>query len=491
FRIVAMQMDDILNDSSPLRDHDTAARLLSRLCPDSVKQSVENDFGSPESFACLLHRNSSLFRRVQDARASRNMGDFEEIWKTCINYFNRVKETREHFSRSDDVPIILGNISVRLNELINGNAKKVLWTVDRTDIDDSSDVKKVELGSFSEKRELPSMLLYELGNFQSDPNFRKRVQRLFRKGHNTFVLLLASRASQSHERNSLLVNASATGKTRLLCEGLCKHWGLYFTCHADEGEARALDTTLDRRIYYEEDFARGLPHQSSLAFESILARNKEIAARRFSATLLAHLLILRNFLKACDAVDVAEETQKRRWLLAQLACRLLGWSDPFQEILAAIDWEPLEYINEQLKAVIKEIQILLPDSVRKDGFFVVIDEANVAVREIWSSKNTGSGPYPALNEIILTWRDCLASFEGVPIAFVVAGTQIPQTYFSPSSQEWSSWRWTSDTGAFDNPETQKKYVLSFLPPSLVQTPRVQALFRRIWDWCRPRRVPGF
>ncbi|KAG6883289.1 hypothetical protein C0993_006982, partial [Termitomyces sp. T159_Od127] len=270
------------------------------------------------------------------------------------------------------------------------------------------------------------------------------------------------------------------------------HWGLYITCHADGTEARALDTTLDRRIYQEGDFVRILPHTSSLVYQALLAKNREIAARRFSASLLAHLFILRDFLKACDAADAIQEIhKKRRWLLAQLACDLLHWSDPFQGILVAIEWEPLEYINEQLKTVIKDVQNLLPESVRTDGFYVVIDEANVAIREIWSSQNSDSGPYPALKEIIRTWRDCLASFEGFPITFVVAGTQIPQSYFPPSSQEWSLWRWTSDTGAFDDPEIQKEYVLSFLPPSLVQTPRVQALFRRIWDWCRPRQVPGF
>ncbi|KAG6862785.1 hypothetical protein C0993_001509, partial [Termitomyces sp. T159_Od127] len=268
------------------------------------------------------------------------------------------------------------------------------------------------------------------------------------------------------------------------------HWGLYITSHADEREARALDVSLSRRIRDEGGFVRVLPHESCLAFEPILAKNREIAARRFSATLLAHLLILRDFLKSSDAAKKVEAVLKRRWLLAQLACQLLDWLDPFEEILIAIEREPLEYINEQLTTVIKDMQILLPESVRTDGFYVVIDEANVAIREIWSSKNSDSGPYPALKEIIRTWRDCLASFEGVPITFVVAGTQIPQSYFPPSSQEWSSWRWTSDTGAFDDPETQKKYVLSFLPSSLAQTPRVDALFRRIWDWCRPRQVPS-
>ncbi|KAG5720749.1 hypothetical protein E4T56_gene5001 [Termitomyces sp. T112] len=462
-------MDVILDNFPPLHDYDAAARLLSQLCPDSVKDNVENDLGSPESFACLLYRDSSLFRRVEDARASRDFENFGNIWNTCTNYFVRVRYKRERFARRENVPLILGKISANLNDLINGKMKRRPWTLDGSNIDGTSDVEKVNLSSFSETYGPPSMLFHELGSFQDDPVLRERVQRLFRKGHNTF-----------------LVNASATGKTRLLYEGLCQHWGLYITSHADEGEARALQTILDRRIYYEEDLVRNLPHKSALGFDSILAGNREIANRHFSAVLLAHLLILKDFLEACNADKGIEEIHKRRWLLAQLACWILNSSDPFQEILTAIDSEPLEFISEQLSKVVKDIQILLPDSVRTDGFFVVIDEANVAIKEIWSSHSSDSGRYPALKEIISTWRDHLALFEDVPITFVVAGTKISQIDFPPSSQEWSSWRWTSDTGAFDDPETQKRYILSFLRPPFVQTPRGEALFKRIWDWCRPR-----
>ncbi|KAG6894179.1 hypothetical protein C0992_007176, partial [Termitomyces sp. T32_za158] len=447
-------MDDSLNNY---------ARLLSQLCPDFVKNDIEADIGSPESFACLLYRDPDLFRCVENAMASREPGDLEPIWKTCIS-----KITRQSLSRPGNVPLILRRISANLNALICGEAEQVIWTLNGGRIGDTSDIEKVDLDSFSEKREPPSMLLHELGSFRSDPRLRGRVQRIFCKGHNTF-----------------LVNASATGKTRLLYEGLCQHWGLYITCHADERETGTLHTTLERRIYDEGGLVRVLPHESSLAFQPILAKNREIAARRFSATLLAHLLIFRDFLKASHAAKGVEEVQKRRWLLAQLVCQLLDWSDPFQEILVAIEWEPLEYINGQLMKVMKDLQVLLPDSVRTDGFFIVIDEANVAIREIWTTQHSKSRPDPALKEIIRTWRDCLASFEGVPITFVVAGIEIPQSYFPPSSREWSSWRWTSDTGDFDDPETQKKYVLSFLPPSLAQTPRVEALFRGIWDWCRP------
>ncbi|KAG6877900.1 hypothetical protein C0992_009093 [Termitomyces sp. T32_za158] len=449
-----------LDSSKTYNDCDSAARFLSQLCPDSIKDN-EVELGSPESFAGLLYRYPKLFCFIEDAKTS---GDFQKLWETCVK-LSRTQGVDPYFSCPERIPLVLGRIASNLKDLIHGKAKHVLWTLDQELADTTVDVKKVELHSLSGNREPPSMLFHELGTFQRHPVLQERVQRLFLKGQNTF-----------------LVNASATGKTRLLYEGLCQRWGFYVTCHADEGEARALDTTLDRRIYYD-DLVRHLPHKSSLAFKPILAKNRKIAFRRFSAVLLAHLLIFRDFLKICSTDGEVGEIQKRRWLLAQLACHILDHSDPFREILVAIDMESQEFIDDQMTKVMKDVQRLMPESAKSDGFFVVIDEANVGIREIWFSQPEDPERYPALEEIIHVWRDRLVSLD---ITFVVAGTHIPFSYFPATSPQWSSWRWTSDTGSFDNPETQKRYVLSFLPPSIAQSPKADALFSRIRDWCRPR-----
>jgi hypothetical protein len=39
----------------------------------------------------------------------------------------------------------------------------------------------------------------------------------------------------------LFVNTSGSGKTRLLLEGLCKHWGFYFTCVREREELGSRD----------------------------------------------------------------------------------------------------------------------------------------------------------------------------------------------------------------------------------------------------------
>ncbi|KAG6815940.1 hypothetical protein H0H87_010073 [Tephrocybe sp. NHM501043] len=92
---------------------------------------------------------------------------------------------------------------------------------------------------------------------------------------------------------------------------------------------------------------------------------------------------------------------------------------------------------------------------------------------------------PPLKDIIRIWSERLLS-KDVPVTFVVAGTEIPQRYFPASSSEWSSWRWTLDTGSFDDPELQKRYILPFFPAGYSETPHGHALLNCARDWCRPR-----
>ncbi|KAG6817693.1 hypothetical protein H0H93_007069, partial [Arthromyces matolae] len=177
---------------------------------------------------------------------------------------------------------------------------------------------------------------------------------------------------------------------------------------------------------------------------------------------------------------------RRHWLQAQLVHTIFGGSDPFYALLHTFETEDQTTIDEQLIDVINEIQVLLPDCVKTEGFYIVIDEANVAIQEKWISGENDSGPYPALEYIILTWQKKLSALEGNFITFVVAGTEIPRDYFPPTDDRWAAWHWTSNTGDFNDQEVQRQYVTSFFPSQFAGQPESEALLRRIWDWCRPR-----
>ncbi|KAG6818444.1 hypothetical protein H0H93_004891 [Arthromyces matolae] len=286
-------------------DYDVAAQLLFQFCPDDIKKDPALDLNSPESFAVFLYRNSDIYRTIQKAKSSQVFTDY--IWKRCKRYEHGPYIPPDHFRHP--VEPVLQNIVPKMKQLVSGEAPELVWSLDDKQMHILPDITQVDLSYFRDKTQFPVMLFHELGGFRLDEKLNNRIQGLFKRGRNTF-----------------LVNASATGKTRLVYEGLCQYWGFYITAHADYEEACALETALGPDFEdTERDLVRGLPKKTALGFEQLLAKNKAIAERRFSAALLAHLLIFRDFLEAAHIQDgEITEKQRRRWLYAQLKCKLLA-----------------------------------------------------------------------------------------------------------------------------------------------------------------------
>ncbi|KAG5640726.1 hypothetical protein DXG03_007419 [Asterophora parasitica] len=124
-------------------------------------------------------------------------------------------------------------------------------------------------------------------------------------------------------------------------------------------------------------------------------------------------------------------------------------SDAYIQLFIALEHESVHYIDKTFTEVTRELASLLPASLKAEGLFLVIDEANVGSRLFTGYFHDEVGPYPILKEIIKIWRERL-TLLGVPVTFVIAGTVISKQCFPSSSPEWSTWKWTSDTGAFDN-----------------------------------------
>ncbi|KAG6807827.1 hypothetical protein H0H92_006317, partial [Tricholoma furcatifolium] len=445
-------------------EQDAAAELLSLLTPpDSIKSQPGICLGSPQSYAYLLYRYPQLLLDVKDAMSSRN---FDNVWETCLEII-RDEEYDPEFSGPNRLPDILESISSSLEKLVKGDARHPLWTLQLTAM---SDVAILDWDTLFIKPKIPPMLFNNLDGFWEDPILKARVQDLFQTNVDTFFM-----------------NASGTGKTRLLYEGLCQNWGFYFTSGINLGEAKTLHMTLDSGILEEDAITKELPKRSALSFDFTLARNREILYRRFALVLLAHLLVFRDFLKMASALyGSADDNHRKRWLIAQLSPFCLDPDhDSFLAVLRSLEWVSSALVKARLTETLEEIRPLLPGSIKENGFFIVIDEANVAHTEFWQAHPDDVEEYPALRELITAWKEQMNSLD-VPLTFIVAGTDIPTRYFPSSDTKWSSWRWTSNTGSFDLPEKQKEYFHSFFPSSLLDTPSGDALVKRVQDWCGTR-----
>ncbi|KAJ3741654.1 hypothetical protein EV360DRAFT_57840, partial [Lentinula raphanica] len=113
-------------------------------------------------------------------------------------------------------------------------------------------------------------------------------------------------------------NASGTGKTRLLYEGLCKHWGFYFTAAVDTSRLGSTDVQSDikRRIEGHPVFMSMARDRGSYS-ETLTSAIATLAHRCFSEILLARLLVFKSYLEIVTEGGI-EDIHKTRWFLVQL-----------------------------------------------------------------------------------------------------------------------------------------------------------------------------
>ncbi|KAJ3852534.1 hypothetical protein EV368DRAFT_40849 [Lentinula lateritia] len=314
---------------------------------------------------------------------------------------------------------------------------------------------------------VPLLVLHETGRFQSEPELNERLDHIF-----------------TPEKNTFLVNSSGTGKTRLLYEGLCKHWGLFFTAAVDTFGLGSVDvqSVVNQRLPYDRNFTAVLNDEDATSDSGPVLANIALAYRRFSETLLARLLVFKVYIEIV-AKDEFQEVHKRRWLLAQLQPYFTNGSDVFAVLQTTIRTSRVTdaLLIDCITQCIEDIMNLFRRHSPGSHFFVVLDEANAASERHGFAFRGVHGPHPVLKEIIKTWQSHLHTMSST---MVVAGTWIPNVHFQEDN--WKEWRWTSSTGAFDNFEDQRAYILKYMPRDFALSASGQHLLHRMWVWLRGR-----
>ncbi|KAF9068497.1 hypothetical protein BDP27DRAFT_815928 [Rhodocollybia butyracea] len=371
---------------------------------------------------------------------------------------------------------LLETIRVPMEKIVDGTAFENLprWNlkaplaVDNPDI--AEHIKKLDIRSKYQGSQ-PLLLLHENGSFQSDPKLNERLDQIF-----------------APTRNTLLVNSSGTGKTRLLYESLCKHWGLFFTAVVDSYGLGSTDVhRVIEELQFDRMFTPVLTGDAAVYNSEASSTNHRLATRAFSVVLLARLLVFKLFVDLVAKGEI-QEIHKTRWFLAQTKPLLFAGS--YGRLLSGLSGLSWSLVSDSLLAdcisqCLEDIVAVFSRKSMDPHFFVVLDEANTIAQSTLESLVHAfrdiHGPHPILKEILKTWNSHL---RNKPFTIVVAGTEIPRMYFE--DEEWDQWQWISATGAFSNIEDQQRYVLKFLPQALVESPSGQHLLHRMWVWLRGR-----
>ncbi|KAH7100155.1 hypothetical protein BKA62DRAFT_831263 [Auriculariales sp. MPI-PUGE-AT-0066] len=333
--------------------------------------------------------------------------------------------------------------------LPQGHDGETIWPKPK----DRARIDRLRMLKFGEQ-ERPDMLLYGLGSLdQVDPNIAKRVD-LF----------------MTHDEHTVLLNASGTGKTRMVFEVLSRTWGLYFTCASDQQSPYGSSD-----LRYVLRHLRGTELSSHpTTWKQPLAENTRRAFQAFNCVIASRLLIFELFCDLVQALHVEEQVARQKWLLLQLRSDII-FNTPDDDLFTRL----LRGVSLLDPTLVEKRLAKLTSCCKFPIAIVAVDEANVAsgMHETSYAMSDGKTLAPVLREVV---RHFSSSFPTQRL--VVSGTRVDTTVVRDAIENGSSSqsriRLVCSLGSFDTVERTRHYVQHFLGPvSKAQVARMHSWFQ--------------
>ena len=223
----------------------------------------------------------------------------------------------------------------------------------------------------------PNLLLHNLGVYVD----QQKIKELF--ANRTVYVDQSTHCLQSiitFYLCSHLFNTSGSGKTRLLLDGLCHHWGFYFTCRVESASAGGSSDFTDASSIIPSYQSRGQAGDI----------RAKAAERTLSMLVCGRIFILMKLLE-CLPVDTTDTDARRRWVFLQVVPPVHRFLDIFLAVFRSLrhgdDLCMKEYFRTTL-VKIKEGHLRL----FQDGtLWVVLDEAQAASTML-------SGLFPSISD---------------------------------------------------------------------------------------------
>ncbi|KAJ7510874.1 hypothetical protein B0H11DRAFT_1034481 [Mycena galericulata] len=343
----------------------------------------------------------------------------------------------------------------------------------------------------------PDMLLHDLGLLTRDPSIRQRLKEIF----------------TGKESHTFVVNTSGSGKTRLVYEGLCRFWGLYFTALRDSSGhgSRDIEMIISTALRSCPTFTDPLPPHDHPSFMAALKNNQVVAEMFFKFALLARLRVLHLFVDAMYAIPQLEpmDVYRKRWLMLQIKPALL--SDDGSDVFTELTHKMIPYLDrvtprEVERAINREISFIQGKTKTiPDTFYIALDEAQSAAEQYFTafvSSSNSRVQRPVLRHWLLAWLPYNA-------ALIVTGTGVSATVIKETMSsvvaKYTHYSSVSDIGVFTTVDDidsavqslatsqgepsyddQLAYVLRFIPPYMHSHDSTIRLLKRLAHWLHGR-----
>ena len=287
-------------------------------------------------------------------------------------------------------------------------------------------------------------------------------------------------------RPKFLCNTSGSGKTRLLLEGLSRHWGFYFTARNEPEGVGSKD--LELVLYGLKSHLNEITDRGPA---TVLNGNRRVACHRFRLLLYARYVCLRVFLECAAAMEGGiTENHKGRWLLIQLAPITLLGSDIFFGLIQLVGRASAgslpQFIQEETMTIRRLLQHQFPS--QQPTLFCVLDEAQTLTKDLkyFRSETEPVTPRHILSTILHEWRwilpNLIVSGTGMSMREVetVMGSAVAKLGLGPET--------VTQIGGFDDEDGRRAYLERYFPPGFLGTSEGKLLAYRVGFWLRGRFV---
>jgi hypothetical protein len=294
----------------------------------------------------------------------------------------------------------------------------------------------------------------------------------------------------------VLINTSGSGKTRLLLDGLCHHWGFYFVAKQDVAGIGSTDFW-DLMQQLDDSLDYRLAKQNKENDPAAYAHIGEKTHRRLLQLLLARLYLLNLFREEAEGLPDGPDAMvcRRTWVLLQAMPTALFKVDPFLQLADLLSFSSVG----DLKARIQEQYDLVEEMLEfgediSDGrkkrrpLYIVIDESQLLTKQRLGEYKSDDGRMMRglLRQV---WLSIFEALKTPKVLLVLSGTGIDykaleDTLTSPAFK-LVPYAVVQDIGAFDDPESQANYIKQYLPSV------GDVFIKRAWAWCRGRYANFF
>jgi len=285
-------------------------------------------------------------------------------------------------------------------------------------------------------------------------------------------------------RPKFLCNTSGSGKTRLLLEGLSRHWGFYFTARNEpEGVgSKDLELVLQGLTPRLNEIIDGGP-------ATALDENRNVVRHRFRLLLYARYVCLRVFLECAAAMEGGiTENHKGRWLLIQLAPITLLGSDIFFNLIQSVGRASSDSLLGFIHHETMTIERLLQQQPQQPTLFCVLDEAQTLTKDLkyFQSETGPVTPRPILSPIVHEWGLIIPNL-------IVSGTgmsmrEVETVMGSVGAKESGGPETVTQIGGFDDEDGRRAYLERYFPLEFLGTSEGKLLAYRVGYWLRGRFV---